>query len=76
MGFRGSDTPDIKVKENMNKSLCKKLDGEVLELSDGTEACVFPRDPDSGEPVDVNLENVTPEVQKKVKEQTGKELDV
>lgn len=74
MVFGKGKSPKIKVKEDMNKDLCKKLDGEVLELSDGSSACVFSRDPESGEPVKINLENITPDIRDKVENQTGKEI--
>lgn len=73
MALRGSDDTNIKIKEDMDPGVCKKLDGDVLELKSGRSACVFARDED-GEPVDIDLDNVTPEVKEEIKQKTGEPL--
>lgn len=73
-GSKGDGEPDIKVSEDMNENLCKKVDGKALPLKNGGTACVFARDPESREPIDINLENITPDVREEIKRETGKEL--
>lgn len=73
LGLGKDKKPNVKVKEDMDKDLCKKLDGEVLDLSNGGTACVFARD-DNGKPVEIDLENITPEIREKIEKKTGESL--
>jgi len=67
---------EIKAVEGMNEEVCKKLNGTTKKLSNGEKVCYFPRDKDTKEPVDVDIENITPEVQEKAERISKEDIQV
>lgn len=72
---KGKNGSKILIEESMDPSLCKDLKGKIVDMSNGSKACIFGEDK-NGERVPVEAENITPQLKKAAEKKTGKKVEL